>query len=304
MTMTEDETRRRFVALSGRLLDALPLQARGEVERLARIEPCRAGCRGFENLGPEAVSALGAAGRAGTPAERRELSRVLMATLAVDAMARIRARALLPEVVERSVAWMPRLLAFLEGEIADDYWFPGDLFLKDYRFVTALTVPCGAQVIDLNDGVGPKTALLLARKHPLAAASAYAAPWFRPHTEGRYLDEFNDAGWTHCYRLVAGLLRLYPRIRGMVATSWFYDPQLSRVSPRLAYIREFPMAHGALIVAHGTTPFDIHSATATSATRRKLYEAGEFTPVCHSVLWRREDMLAWADADARGGGAP
>ena len=86
---------------------------------------------------------------------------------------------------------------------------------RHYRFVTALSVPCGAQVTDLDDGIGPKTALLLARQLGIGAAIAgYRARWFRVHTESRYLDEFNEAGWTECYREVAALLKLHPQSAG------------------------------------------------------------------------------------------
>ena len=70
----------------------------------------------------------------------------------------------------------------------------------------------------------------------------------------------------------------------MAATSGFYDPQLSAISPRLAYLPDLPMQYGARRVAHGTTEFDIKSATATSPTRRELDDQGKYTPICHSIL--------------------
>ena len=169
--------------------------------------------------------------------------------------------------------------------------------MKDYRFVEALSVPCGAQVVDLADSIGLKTAITLASVISIREAwSSFRNDWFRVHTEGRYLDEFNESGWTRCYREISKLYSLHPHIRGMVATSWFYDPQLEAISPRLAYLASLPMSNGAIRVAHGTTEFDIRSATATSSTRRDLYETGRYTPICHSILWKREDMIRWAEA--------
>ena len=80
----------------------------------------------------------------------------------------------------------------------------------------------------------------------------------------------------------------------MAGTSWFYDPQLETVSPRLSYLRARPIERGAFIVRSGTLPFDIQSATAKSENRRRLYEAGKYIPVAYTLLWPREKLLAWA----------
>ncbi|QYU70256.1 hypothetical protein J4558_09120 [Leptolyngbya sp. 15MV] len=84
----------------------------------------------------------------------------------------------------------------------------------------------------------------------------------------------------------------------MIATSWFYDPVVSEISPRLAYLRRVPMENGAVAVSHGTTQFDIDSATATSPTRRAMYEDGTYLPQCWSILWPRAAMLAWSRSEA------
>ena len=285
-----------FAQLHDQAVARLSPGGRATLERLKALEPARSGRRGFEDLGGSTVRALTAAAAA---SERVEISRALIAWLARDVVARTEACKVTPRILERTRNWRGPLHDFLSGELPEDYAFPSDFFVKDYRFVTALSVPCGAQVTDLDDGIGPKTALLLARQLGIGAAvSAYRARWFRVHTESRYLDEFNEPGWTECYREVADLLKLHPHIRGMAATSWFYDPQLSAISPRLAYLPDLPMQYGARRVAHGTTEFDIKSATATSPTRRELYEQGKYTPVCHSILWDRDDMIRWADLGA------
>lgn len=295
--MTDEQMVLRFEAIEASLRAAMPAERQALLERIAATEPCRAGCRGFENLGGAVVTALRNAAAISDETERRDFSRALVARLARSTMTLAAGLALTPKIVERTRAWLPRLADFLEGQEQGDYWFPGDWLCKDYRFVTMMTVPCGAQVVDLDDGVGPKTALKLALRHPAAGMRAWRQPWFRPHTEGRYLDEFNDAGWQDCYREIARLLERHPQIRGMAATSWFYDPALGEISPRLDYLRRLPMDHGALLVRHGTTPFDIHSATATSASRRALHEAGNYDPVCCSILWERRDLIAWAKAN-------
>jgi hypothetical protein len=95
----------------------------------------------------------------------------------------------------------------------------------------------------------------------------------------------------------------------MVGTSWFYDPQLAYVSPHLSYLRLRPMERGATIVRNGSSDYAISCATAKSrsgcedrvarlvaSTRRKLYEQGKYVPVAYSLLWPREALLGWVDA--------
>lgn len=292
--MIDKQEQRRFQDLESQLLSKmLPAQV-DLLDRTAVIEPCRTGCRGFENLGQKVVAALSQAASIVDERERRDFHRALIARLAQNTLERLEGVTLTPRIIERTQQWLPRLAEFLEGLETTSYAFPDDSFCKDYRFVTMKTVPCGAQVVDLNDGVGPKTSLKLALQHPLVAVRAAKSAWFRPHTESRYLDEFNDAGWQNCYRELAKLLELYPTVRGMVATSWFYDPALSEISPRLAYLRQLPVDNGAMLVKHGTTEFDVLSATATSPTRRALFEAGKYKPICCSILWDRHDIMAWS----------
>ena len=197
--------------------------------------------------------------------------------------------------MDRTKARLSKLAEFVASkEQGQFYWFPGDWFCKDYRFVTMLTVPCGARVVDLHDGLSFKTALKLAVRHPIAGLRAWPCPWFRVHTETRSLAEFNEEGWRDCCREIAKLLELHPETAGLVATSWFYDPALAAISPNLAYLRRFPMENGANLVRHGTSRFDVRSSTATSATRRALYESGKYRPVAHSVVWDRHDLINWA----------
>jgi hypothetical protein len=284
-----------FIALHDNLRRQLSSEAVARLEILLRMQPRYSGTRGFENLGAEVVNALNAVSKSTDPAERTIFSRALIAKLGSNAIERISSRNVTPRVVERAQEWHAELLKFLSNDQVCDYWFPNDYFLKDYRFVTGLTVPCGAQVVDLSDGIGPKTALKIGRQSMSLSIRAIKYPWFQIHTESRYLDEFNEAGWDRCYVEIANLLDLHPDIQGIVGTSWFYDPALESISPRLSYLRAYPMRNGAICVKQGTTAFDIKSATATSSTRQQLYEAGSYMPVCYTIVWPREKMLAYAN---------
>ncbi|QNN64304.1 hypothetical protein H9L12_08085 [Sphingomonas rhizophila] len=254
---------------------------------------------GFEDVGKEAKAALKAV--AALPSEQaRTASRATIAGLAASNADRLR-QGLTARVGERSEVALRHLLDFLSSDLDASYRYPDDHFLKDYRFVTGMTVPCGAQVVDLAERPGLKTVVSIAGKSPRLAWHAISRPWFRPHTEDRYLDEFNEKGWDRCYAEVGDLLTALPEVAGFIATSWFYDPALAEVSPRLDYLRRVPVEGGALMVRHGTTPFDIKSSTATSPTRRALYEQGKYVPTCWSIVWPRREMLAWCERSPAAG---
>ena len=258
---------------------------------------------------PRAIGDLGArfpallrAAQAGIEAEieRGAYNRALVAHLASRLRFRLTELALPPEVLERIPPALDRLHVFL-SERRDDYGLGDDYFLKDVRFAAGWTVPCGAKVVDLRSRVSLPICLIAALRGraPSLALGALrppgGAPWFEHHTESRYLDEFSEAGMDRTYLCVASMLRTHTEVAGLTAYGWLYDPQLAEISPRLAYLRQRPLEHGAISLRGHTSDFDIRNATAKSPTRRRLYEVGEYLPVAHRILWPRHDILRWAD---------
>lgn len=175
-----------------------------------------------------------------------------------------------------------------------------DAFIKDARTVCGLSLPCGAQSAEIDDRVRfrslVKHAVLTRELAPLVqlARPAVERHWFGIHTDSRDLQDFNESGWRDCYVRLAELLRWRPSIAGVVGTSWFFDPQLETVSPRLAYLRRIPMDNGAVAIRNGPGPIHTQRATATSESRRKLYEQGKYLPVCYTIAWPRASLLEWA----------
>lgn len=280
-----------FRRLTEDILSKLDGAERDFVSNAIAARPTQRRTYGFGDLGAQAVSAVSAIAR--EPDDRASLmSRALVAHLASNLPDALDPT-LPPRVFERADTWLGVLLPFLREGPTEGYSYPADAFLKDYRFVTGMTVPCGAQVVDLAERPGLKSVMALASRNPSIAWRAYRAPWFRPHTESRYLDEFNEEGWERCYAEIVDLLEIRSDVAGLVATSWFYDPEVSEISPRLSYLRQTPVSHGALLIRHGTSAFDIQSATATSETRRKLYEQGRYMPECWSIIWPRSEMIEW-----------
>jgi hypothetical protein len=216
-------------------------------------------------------------------------------------MARLADRCLTPDVLVLVPPAMARLLQQLVGACETSYEFPDDAFVKDLRFAAGFTVPGGAEVLDLRSQLGTRASLhFLARRPSPGAAMALLGgrsidPWFRIHTEKRYLRHFHAPGWEAFYRRVASMLQAHQDVRGVVGTSWFFDPQLETISPRLAYLRN-PLAHGAFLVRGQTTEFDIASATVNSEARQALVAQGRYTPTPYTLVWPRADLLRWAAA--------
>jgi hypothetical protein len=180
--------------------------------------------------------------------------------------------------------------------------YPPDHKHKDWVLTTGESVPVTrSHSVDLSSRIGYHASLALIAALPRwryagdLLRGRPVAPWLRAHTEPRWLEDWNEAGWDEVYRQCARLLRSRSQLLGLAATAWFYDPQLAGISPHLCYCRERLVDRGAIVMRVGTSDFDIASATARSPTRRKLYDAGKYVPVSYTLLWPRERLLRWAD---------
>jgi hypothetical protein len=104
-----------------------------------------------------------------------------------------------------------------------------------------------------------------------------------------------EAEADHSYFQMAAAMELQPEIRGFAACSWFRSPGVQRVSPNLAWLSRVFLENGGRVVDAGREDPEC-GVLHRSATRRRLYESGQFTPRRGLVMWPRRDMLAWAAA--------
>ncbi len=214
----------------------------------------------------------------------------LLAGIAARRPARAVPDPVLPELQRQAM----RILT-LDAASLDD-----DGFLKDLSICLLLSFPCGAQVVE-QTGCLPRMALpsggitqaMQLARH-LAATGYRPGPYLEIHTHTPMLGDFNPAGWERCYKLVADLLALRPDCLGMIGGSWFYDPALAMISPRLTYLADTPIAGGAFRIRLGHSEADTGHATATSPTRRKLVAEGRYLPTRWLLIWPREALLTWA----------
>lgn len=230
-----------------------------------------------------------------------DMRRALVATWALELPQRVPEANLPPVVHGFYPFWIDHLASYLT---ASDGPYDRDHWAKDVRFTLVHSVPgARTQTIDLSSPLGPgqvvRSGLQGHGWSPLMryiATRGWSKPWLEVHTESRHTDDFTEAGWDQAWASAAEICKRRPELAGMIGSSWFYDPPLEMISPRLTYLRLNPLKGGAFIICQG--PGEIHSerAGATSPTRRAMIEAGEYTPRSWLVAWPRESLIAWADA--------
>lgn len=195
--------------------------------------------------------------------------------------------------------WIDRLAEYL---VAASGPYDPDAWVKDVRLVLGLSVPgARSQIIDLYWPMGlGETVRHVRDGHGIEPMLRYVGeaawrPWLQNHTESRHLVDFTPEGWDQCWATAADICRSRPGVAGMMGASWFYDPQLETVSPRLAYLRADPVRHGAWVVHQGSSPIHSERASATSPTRRQMIQTGEYTPHGWLLAWPRRALIRWAD---------
>ncbi|MDO9487354.1 MAG: hypothetical protein Q7J32_03195 [Sphingomonadaceae bacterium] len=109
---------------------------------------------------------------------------------------------------------------------------------------------------------------------------------------------FNEAGFRELIRLLADVLRVRPRLSGLfLGASWLYSPVLPRISPRLDFHRRLALPGGARIFFVQPGGAD-SMALIASETRRQAFADGRYRPDDYILIWRRDALIAWADAQA------
>ncbi|WP_310571318.1 hypothetical protein [Gemmatimonas sp.] len=193
-----------------------------------------------------------------------------------------------------------RILGNLRTAQASDISFQNDAFQKDLAMCIGEAWPCVAQVVERTAGIPRRLffkgdlrqALTLGRN---VLGDMKVKPYYEIHTHTPMLDGFTKEGWDQCYLLVADLLSADAKCLGMLGASWFYDPDVLPISPRLAYLREIPEQGGAFFLRCGSSEKDAGLATSTSATRREAFESGSYKPTSYMLVWRRDALLRWAE---------
>jgi len=177
---------------------------------------------------------------------------------------------------------------------------PRDLMFKDLGICLQTLMPGGARVIEPISAF-PRSLIFRGGLRQFIEASWFIlckchgnTPFFNLHTHDFELDEFNEEGWKILFLRIADLLESRPNMKGVyVGSGWLYDPNLSKVSPRLDYHLGLTLPSGARTFFYEYDDENSY-AFAKSETRRRLFAAGKYRPALHVLIWPRKELLAWA----------
>ena len=133
------------------------------------------------------------------------------------------------------------------------YQYQNDKFCKALAVCNLRMIPVGAQKIHL-DGL-PRRFLFKNGWRQLVKGIIFVSLelggfkyFYQMHTDSNDPDlmaDFNFKGWSLFYKRVAELLKKNDKIKGVFGSSWFFDPQLEKISPRLVYLRKIVTKNGA-----------------------------------------------------------
>ena len=235
------------------------------------------------------------------PEERGAVAKEIV-SMHFDALAGVLAQPDLPaSIADQYGAALGYIVPSLIDEPDADYGnMSTSSFDRDLRIASGFSLPLGSQILDLrvwaptsfwrNQGLATNLRCLAFIKLQLGGLG----PLVRIHADSRNLANFNEAGRALCYERVAQLMLARPDIRGLIGTSWYLDPQIPRISPKLAYLSRVPLDHGAFLRIDGPGEMHTRRAIERSPTRKRLYEEGSFKPVCATMIWPRKRLIDWA----------
>ena len=229
---------------------------------------------------------------------------ILIARLLSLASARSLARYIPQDILDDYCLQFYRIAQNIATNVTDYMKFGNDVFIKDLGLCRLEVFPCISLLVEKYSGVprrligkGGVSQVIRFISLSISLKARYY-PFFEIHAHTPMMANFTPEGWDRCYQLVAQLLHRYPDYLGLVGSSWFFDPKIKSISPHLSYLRERALEGGATFFRSGSSTQDILNATAKSRRRRELYEAGEYTPTSHFMVWPRKCLIEWAEKHA------
>lgn len=185
------------------------------------------------------------------------------------------------------------------------YSYSNDKFQKDMAVCSLKLIPVGARKIHLSKL--SKRFFLKKGLHQFVRGLGLVAfelkgfkPLFQMHTDSKdpyLLKEFNEAGFKRSYFRIADLLKKDDKIKGLFGNSWFYDPKIEEISPRLSFLRKIPLKNGGRLFYIGSNEQAVKDATLKSKTRKRLYKEGKYLPTNYLIVWSREKLISWAESN-------
>ena len=183
------------------------------------------------------------------------------------------------------------------------YLYTNDRFFKDLAICCLRLFPVGARKFELSifpvkrflkNGWRQFTRLMLY----LVFDTKGFAPFLTGHydtDDPNFLSQFNVEGFLGAYRTIAEIMKMNAGIKGYFGINWLNDPQIERISPRLAYIRYMNIACGCRYYCLGPNESSIKNATMKSPTRKRLHQDGKYVPANYAFVYSRKQLIDWAE---------
>jgi hypothetical protein len=217
-----------------------------------------------------------------------------------DSLERMKHKKLPDEIVHLYHQWFEWVLEDFSKQPDDYYDHRCNSFVFDVMVCSLRYIPIGgAWIVEIRSiGRRPFYAGGVKQFFSYLYFIIFKVFGFRPyvttHTAERTLSHFNEHEMNLVYMRIAELMKLNPQIKGYYRRSWFLDPNLEDISPRLGYLRKVPLQNGAKLFIAGSTKDDLKYALAVSRTRKRLYKEGKYLPTGYSYIWPRKEFLLFA----------
>jgi hypothetical protein len=203
---------------------------------------------------------------------------------------RLRRVALPLSLVEQYALCANRILKRVES---GQPWTDGtsnDVWRKDLALLAVRLLPCVSHVVAVGGLprrtlIRPDNLISGASLRALMSLGGRRDPLLENHVHPGMLEHFDERGREACFALIAELLAWRPSLRGLLGTSWYYDPSLGSVSPRLRYLHDVPARHGAVFLRAGHDEIATANASAKSPGRAALIQQGRYRPRNYTLVW-------------------
>ena len=116
-------------------------------------------------------------------------------------------------------------------------------------------------------------------------------PLYEMHFNPHRMRLFTEDGWKNTFNLIAEVLARKPEVKGVFGGSWFFDPDVLRVSPEMSYLHSMVKRLGGSFFYSSKTERDKQNAFAMSAKRRRAYDEGTYEPKSYLALIPRRTIL-------------
>lgn len=176
--------------------------------------------------------------------------------------------------------------------------FDDEVYWKDLAIARQQMFPAGwGRVVECFSGFGLKQGLnggfcqsiqFLKLLYSIGGKTGY----YESHLHTPYISEFKEKNYDLYSRNVAKMIEQNEQVKGVIAASWYYDPILSKVSPKLSYLHDLPKKYGAefFFVCNDLSG----NAFVRSKTRLKLFHEGKYKPKKYLMIWPRNKIINWA----------